>query len=79
MKVLRFFFVEHPIFADYIYSVYIYIEYNIGGFLKRWYPQNHWFQYKNGVILDDLGYAYFRSPRIHVYIYTYTHEHQRMK
>ena len=62
------------IYTVYIY-IYIYIEYNIGGFLKRWYPQNHWFQYKNGVILDDLGYAYFRSPRIHVYIYIYIHIH----
>ena len=60
----------------YIYSVYIY-KYNIGGAPKKVVPQNHWFQYENGVILDDLGYAYFRTPLYMCIYYTHTHINER--
>ena len=48
--------------------IYIYVQYM--DVSSNGVPQNHGFQCSNGLILDDLGYPYFRKPPYCSYKYT---------
>jgi hypothetical protein len=42
--------------------IFLFGDKAIWGFPKIGVPQDHGFKYKNELILDDLGYPYFRKP-----------------
>ena len=56
------------IYVDEFNNIYIYIQYM--DVSSNGVPQNHGFQCSNGLILDDLGYPYFRKPPYCSYKYT---------